>query len=62
MLSESINLYAFHFSVEVQRVLFDFGLKKIFNKRLEFRPLYRDFYILLHCTKNEVFCGFGHIY
>ena len=35
------------YSVAVQRVLFDFDLKKLFNKRLLFPLLYRDFYILL---------------
>ena len=35
------------YSVSVQRVLFDFDLKKLFNKRLLFPLLYCDFYILL---------------
>ena len=30
--------WCFHYSIAVQRVLFDFGLKKLFNKRLAFPP------------------------
>ena len=41
-------------SIAVQRVLFDFGFKKLFNKRLAFPPLYRDFYILrLSASKDH---------
>ena len=48
-------------SIAVQRVLFDFGLKKLFKKKFAFPPLYRDFYILLiansidHWVQRTVF-------
>ena len=34
-------------SIAVQCILFNFGLKKLFNERLAFPPLHRDFYKLL---------------
>ena len=40
-------------SIMVQRVLLDFGFKKLFNKRLAFPPLYRDFYVLLVGTSKD---------
>ena len=33
--------------------MFDFGFKKLFNKRLAFPPLYRDFYRLLLATSEN---------
>ena len=33
-------------SIAVQRVLYDFRFQKLFNKRLAFPLLYRDFYVL----------------
>ena len=35
------------FSIALQRVFFDFGLERLFNKRLAFPPLHSDFYVLL---------------
>ena len=35
------------------RVLFDFGFTKLFNKRLAFPPLYRDFDILLLVASKD---------
>ena len=41
------------FSIAVQRALFDFGFKKLFNKRLASPPLYRDFYRLLIASSKD---------
>ena len=47
-----LTSHVFSFSIAVQHVLFDFDWKKIFNKRLAFPPLYRDFYILVIAILN----------
>ena len=40
-------------SIVVQRVLFDFGLEKLFNESLAFPPLHREFYILLIANSKD---------
>ena len=40
-------------SIAVQRVLFDFNFERLFNKRLPFPPLYRDFFRLLLATSKD---------
>lgn len=40
-------------SIAVQRVLFDFSFKNLFNKRLAFLPLYSDFYSLPLATSKD---------
>ena len=40
-------------SIAVQRLLIDFGFKKLFNKRLAFPPLYHDFYRFLLATLED---------
>ena len=39
-------------SITVERVLFDFGFINLFNKRLAFPPLCRNFYKLLLVTSK----------
>ena len=45
-------------SIAVQRVWFDFGLKKSFKKKLAFPPLYRNFHRLLLATFKECYMFF----
>ena len=35
------SYFKHYFSIAVQRVLFDFGFKKLLNKRVAFSPYYR---------------------
>ena len=42
-------------SIVVQRLLFDFGLKKLFNKGLVFPPFYRVYYVLLIKNSKDHF-------
>ena len=44
---------SFYYSIVVQRVLFDFGFKKLFNNKPAFPPVYRDFYRLLFAASKN---------
>ena len=44
----NVSLVVKSYSVTAQSVLFDFGLKKLFNKMFAFPPLYRNFYIFTY--------------
>ena len=47
------NIKKQSYSIAAQYLLFDFGFKKLFNKKLAFPPLYRDFYRLLLATSKD---------
>ena len=48
-----LKLKLLNCSIAVQRVLFDFTFKKLFNKWLAFSPLYHDLYRLLLATSKD---------
>ena len=43
---------SFYYSTAVQRVLFDFVFKKLFNNKPAFPTVYRDFYRLLFAASK----------
>ena len=45
----SLEIISSSFSIAAYCPLFDFGLKKVFNEKLAFPPLYCAFYIYTYC-------------